>query len=116
MDHVVLYGKVLFLSSVILNLKKCVFKESISPPVRKMLFDTLMHHADKVGARCSRDWDTSSHMLPSEYFTKNEFDYMYVVFETYNSNMSDYEPELGLADDEMTVSIACALIIRDYQL
>jgi hypothetical protein len=112
MDHALLYSKVLFLSSVILNLKKCVFKEYLSPPARKMLFDTLIHHADKVGTRCSRDWDPRSHMLPSEYFTKEEFDYLYVIFERYNSNMSDYEPELGLGDDEMTVSVACALIIR----
>jgi hypothetical protein len=114
MDHMLLRSKVLLISGVILNLKECLLKQTISLPARKMLFDTLMYHADKVGAQCSRDWDPRSNMLPSKYFTKEEFDYMYVVFESYNSNMLDYEPELGLGDDEMTVSVACALIIRDY--
>lgn len=73
---------------------------------------SLSNHAQYMGSRICQDWSGTEETSPTFLFSKQERDILSRVYEQYNSNMQDYDPEFDSFGDEMVISFVIATALR----
>ena len=73
---------------------------------------SLTQHAKYMGSRICQDWSGSKENSPEFLFSPQEREILSRVYEQYNSNMQDFEPNFDSFGDEMVISHVIATAIR----